>query len=110
MFLSLNALDMWVVETREAFNSSASGSIALEQSCGLELVSVPNHRDQVCSLCQQCKKVQQRIGKLRQDIKRWQRKGDRPTSIEWTRTGITMLQSEAQRLLKSHRPLELIGL
>ena len=73
------------------------------ETCGLKLVYHTNYRSDYCKLCEQANKKQRRVGKMVQDVERWQREGNRRATIEKTQRDIEDIEVQIADLLGQHR-------
>lgn len=72
------------------------------ETCGLKLVYDTNYKDEKCKLCDQIEKKQRRYHKMRQDVDRWRREGNRRATIEKTEYDMAEVQEAINKIWLEH--------
>src|SRR5689334_9579724 len=72
------------------------------ETCGLKLVFSTNHVSTDCMACISIAKKQRRIKKMTADMERWQREGNRPATLEMTKSEVAELQISISLLWERH--------
>lgn len=72
------------------------------ETCGLKLVWDTRNEPDVCKLCRDIEKKQRRWDKMNRDVRRWQREGGRPATIERTTGEMEEVAAQIYRLQEEH--------
>ena len=72
------------------------------ETCGLKLVYETRQESDVCKLCHDIAKKRRRWEKMDRDVKRWQREGGRPATIERTTAEMQEVSAQMWRLQEEH--------
>lgn len=72
------------------------------ETCGLKLVYDTALLPGLCKLCDTVDKKRRRVAKMREDMARWEREGNRRATMEKTRRDIAVLEGQVQELCVTH--------
>ena len=84
------------------FREQCTTEYRIGETCGLKLVFETNHSDSCCSLCEKIAKKKRRITKMTADIERWKRDGNRPATIERTKSNAAEILASLSRMVEEH--------
>ncbi|KAK4098020.1 hypothetical protein N658DRAFT_509939 [Parathielavia hyrcaniae] len=72
------------------------------ETCGLKLIFQTYVQRGLCQKCDQMVKKQRRVRKMRDDVERWRREGNRRATIEKTRRDMAELAGQIDRMWREH--------
>jgi sporulation-control protein spo0M len=73
------------------------------ETCGLKLVYVTIDDPDKCKLCYDIDKKERRLDKMRRDIARWYREGNRTATIAATQSSAEEVQIQINSMIVQHR-------
>lgn len=73
------------------------------ETCGLKLVYETKYDTDSCRLCHDIEKKVRRCDKMKRDVQRWQREGNRNATIERTCSEMREVQDQIARMKEEHQ-------
>lgn len=84
------------------FRQQCNKEYRMGETCGLKLVWDTRNEPDICKLCRDIEKKQRRWDKMNRDVRRWQREGGRPATIERTTGEMEEVVAQIYRLHEEH--------
>ncbi len=84
------------------FRAQCNKEYRTGETCGLKLVYETIYAPGQCKLCDQIAKKERRAAKMRDDIQRWQREGNRRATVEKTQADVAEIDAQISEMAFQH--------
>lgn len=85
-----------------SFRQQCNKEYRTGETCGMKLVFDTLYDEGNCKVCTDIEKKQRRLSKLKVDIERWQREGNRTATIEKAYSDMKEIEEALQRMYRQH--------
>ncbi|KAK1826831.1 hypothetical protein QBC39DRAFT_268349 [Podospora conica] len=85
-----------------SFREQCEKEHRMGETCGLKLINDTTRINGDCKICDQIRKKQRRVEKMKKDIQRWQYEGNRWATIDKTNEDIAEIDNQIDDLFRTH--------